>query len=131
MILVCASPLEQKMEMEKQKPQTDSPSSLGLVDLKSTGLQKATAELKQQYVLIPHPAEKAEAASLDETCLLLTHAGCSHTIVSLQPHSRWMVEAELFQTARGKEPSRMWGCSGAGGGNLGSCPHLSPLCEED
>lgn len=130
MILVCASPLEQKMEMEKQKPQTDSPSSLGLVDLKSTGLQKA--ELKQQYVLIPHPAEKkAEAASLDETCLLLTHAGCSHTIVSLQPHSRRMVEAELFQTARGKEPSRMWGCSGAGGGNLGSCPHLSPLCEED
>lgn len=96
------------MEMEKQKPQTDSPSSLGLVDLKSTGLQKATAELKQQYVLIPHPAEKkAEAASLDETCLLLTHASCSHTIVSLQPHSRPMVEAKLFQTDREKEPSPM------------------------
>ncbi|XP_040400253.1 coiled-coil domain-containing protein 81-like isoform X2 [Cygnus olor] len=57
----------QKTQTEMQRLQTESASSMALVELKKS-LQMVPVDMKQQHVLIPHPPEKkAEAAPLSKS----------------------------------------------------------------
>uniref|UniRef100_A0A8C3C9G3 CCDC81 HU domain-containing protein n=1 Tax=Cairina moschata TaxID=8855 RepID=A0A8C3C9G3_CAIMO len=53
----------QKTQMEMQRLQTESASSMALVELKKS-LQMVPVDMNQQHVLIPHPPEKKAEASL-------------------------------------------------------------------
>ncbi|XP_068521763.1 uncharacterized protein [Anas acuta] len=56
----------QKTQVEMQRLQTESASSMALVELKKS-LQMVPVDMKEQHVLVPHPPEKkAEAAPLSK-----------------------------------------------------------------
>ncbi|XP_035169362.1 uncharacterized protein LOC118158792 [Oxyura jamaicensis] len=57
---------QQKTQLDMQRLQTESASSMALVELKKS-LQMVPVDMKQQHVLIPHPPEKKVEAALSKS----------------------------------------------------------------